>query len=318
MKRKAELAYVLCAGEGARLRPLTEFIPKPLLPLLDKPMVFHVLDALRDHGVRRFLVNVHHMAADLDRELSAYADRHGISIRSLHEARLLDTGGALRNARAELTEPFWLVNSDFLPAGFSFADMEWAHVDLATLAVAPMPEGATFNPTGVDESGKIVRVGDYFGAGGEDHHFIGVHRLEPEALEFLGDEEIFPLFTGFYDRLFSAGETIGAYRAGDVFVGDPGDFQGYRAAHDFLLKAASQASWIGPGVTGLDQVELGAACVVGKGVSLGAGARLASSILFPGVVIPAGALIDESIVASSPPGDVAGKAFIHGREVPLP
>ncbi|MBI4180296.1 nucleotidyltransferase family protein, partial [bacterium] len=151
------LAFVLCAGIGRRLRPLTLHYPKALLPLWGRPMVFYVLDALRRAGVRRFLVNLHAHPEIVQRALADYGKRHGVRFTFLLERKLLDTGGALRNARRILTEPFWLVNCDFFPEGFSFQKMERAHRRsgaIVTLAVRPKSPGEPYNPVGVDRRGR--------------------------------------------------------------------------------------------------------------------------------------------------------------------
>ncbi len=231
---KAKLAYILCAGEGKRLLPLTEFIPKPLLPLLDKPMVFYVMDALHTAGVKKIVVNLHFHARTLQKSLSLYAGKM-FEIQFLHESTLVGTGGALRNARSCLREPFFLVNADFLPVGFSFEQMEESHQGLATLAVRPMKSNELYNPVGVNEQGKIVRVNNVFGSGGKDHQFLGVHRLEPEALEYLCDEHVFPIFKGLYSRMFSSNRAIHSHICKNAFSGDLGTLSGYLEAREFLL-----------------------------------------------------------------------------------
>lgn len=231
---KAHLAYVLCAGIGKRLRPLTSRYPKALLPVAGRPMVFHVLDALRAHGIRRFLVNLHAHPDLLRRALAAYGRRHRVRFVFFHEKKLLDTGGALRNAAPFLAEPFWLVNCDFLPDGFSFAAMERTHASrhaMATLAVRRLRPGDKFNPVGVGPRGRLTRVTKVFGRGGEDRVFLGVHRLDPGAMKYLADEKIFPVFKGLYKNLFDAGAPIQTYTCRPRRSFDLGTLEGYYSAN---------------------------------------------------------------------------------------
>ena len=340
---KAKLAYILCAGEGTRLLPLTEFTPKPLLPLLDKPMVFHVMDALCIAGVKKVVVNLHSHAQTIQKSLSLYAGRKKIKVRFLHESTMLGTGGALQNARSCLNKPFFLVNTDFLPVGFSFEQMEREHDGLATLAVRAMKSGEPYNPVGVNKQGEIVRVNSVFGSGGKDHHFLGVHRLEPESLEFLRDNglsqnkidclpeaiclnkerkvsrspNVFSIFEGLYHHMFSSRQPIKTHICKNVFSGDPGTLSGYLAAHEFLLKKSGRKKWIGPGVRGLRKAKLGSGTVLGQGVCLGEGVKVSHAVIFPRVNIPPGAVIHNAIVGSTPPGSLIGRVFINGKEAPL-
>lgn len=109
------LAFVLAAGLGTRLRPLTERTPKPLLPLWGKPILQHILETLRGWGVEHVLVNVHHAPAPL-LDFLASDPVPGLRLTPLVESEILGTGGALRAAVPflpdNLESPFWLINGD--------------------------------------------------------------------------------------------------------------------------------------------------------------------------------------------------------------
>lgn len=311
---KTKLAYILCAGKGTRLRPFTEYIPKPLIPVLDQPMVFHVLDSLRKEGVRRFLVNVYHRPWSIKRALKTYAQKNRVSIRFLHEKVLLGTGGPLRNAKRYLKEPFFLVNSDFLPFGFSFSKMEKKHKGLATLAVRPMKAGEKYNPVGVDKSGKLVRVKHVYGSGGKNHQFLGVQLIEPAVLRYLDDQEVFNVFNGLYLNIYNAGRDVFTYTEKNLFTGDMGTLKGYMNVHQYLLKKNRIQNWIGKGVKGWKDARIGGNAVIGNNCEIGAGSEIRDSIIFPNVRIPAGAVIRNAIVGSTPEGDVIGKAYMNRFE----
>jgi MurNAc alpha-1-phosphate uridylyltransferase len=104
-------AMVLAAGLGVRMRPLTDTLPKPLVPVAGKALIDHVLDRLADAGVARAVVNVHYMADALQRHLAGRS-RPQIVI-SDERGLLLGTGGGVVKALPELGEaPFFLINSD--------------------------------------------------------------------------------------------------------------------------------------------------------------------------------------------------------------
>jgi N-acetyl-alpha-D-muramate 1-phosphate uridylyltransferase len=104
-------AMVLAAGFGTRMRPLTDKVPKPLVPVAGKPLIDHVLDRLADAGVARAVVNVHYMAAQIEQHL-AYRTRPQIVI-SDERGLLLGTGGGVARALPQLGHaPFFHINSD--------------------------------------------------------------------------------------------------------------------------------------------------------------------------------------------------------------
>ena len=113
MSRSPRRAMVLAAGRGERMRPITERIPKPLVPVAGKPLIDHVLDRLAEAGVETAVVNVHYLADQIERHLaSRTAPRIVISD---ERQRLLDTGGGVVHALGALgPDPFFHVNSDTL------------------------------------------------------------------------------------------------------------------------------------------------------------------------------------------------------------
>ena len=107
-------AFVLGAGLGTRLRPLTDEIPKPLLPIFQKPLITFALDHLIAAGVERFVINTHHLAAHFQ-TLFASGSYRGHPVRLVHEPDLLETGGGIKNAEAWLREaPFLVYSGDLL------------------------------------------------------------------------------------------------------------------------------------------------------------------------------------------------------------
>lgn len=101
-------AMILAAGRGERMRPLTDSTPKPLIPVAGRSMLERSMDRLQRHGVQNIVVNVHHLGGQI-------ADRVGGRARIIHEDRLLDTAGSVRNALPLLGNgPFFVLNGDGL------------------------------------------------------------------------------------------------------------------------------------------------------------------------------------------------------------
>src|SRR5256886_15079772 len=107
-------AFVLGAGLGKRLRPLTDELPKPLVPIFQKPLITFALDHLIDLGIESFIINTHRLPEAFDAEFaeSRYRDR---LIKLVNEPVLLETGGGIKNIEAELgNEPFVTYSGDVL------------------------------------------------------------------------------------------------------------------------------------------------------------------------------------------------------------
>ena len=93
------IAFILTAGLGTRLKPLTDHCPKALVPYQGKPLLAHLLERMQAFGIRHFVLNLHHFADQLQAYAADYAKEHGLQIDFSDErALLLDTGGALTHA----------------------------------------------------------------------------------------------------------------------------------------------------------------------------------------------------------------------------
>ncbi|HZS17378.1 MAG TPA: NDP-sugar synthase [Candidatus Udaeobacter sp.] len=107
-------AFVLAAGLGTRLRPLTEDLPKPLIPIFQKPLITFALDHLINTGVEKFVVNTH-KRAQLFEEFFQHNEYEGHAVRLVHEPELLETGGGIKNAEPYLDGgPFLTYSGDIL------------------------------------------------------------------------------------------------------------------------------------------------------------------------------------------------------------
>lgn len=123
-------AFVLGAGLGTRLRPLTDELAKPLMPIFQKPLITFALDHLISNGVERFVINTHHLAAPFQ-SLFAGGSYRGRPVKLVHEPVLLETGGGIKNAQQWLgDEPFVVYSGDIL-----------TDVDLETLRAAHTQSG---------------------------------------------------------------------------------------------------------------------------------------------------------------------------------
>ena len=112
MRAKIKKAMVLAAGYGTRLRPLTDRMPKPLVPVAGRPMIEYALEKLRAYGIEEVIINVSHLKEQLTAHLSAF---HHLSTKISEEVEPLETGGGLKQALPLLgSDPFFTINSDII------------------------------------------------------------------------------------------------------------------------------------------------------------------------------------------------------------
>jgi len=105
-------AMVFAAGQGLRLRPLTDRIPKALVPVAGRPMIEYPLRLLRHYGIREIIINLHHLGEQIEAYLGG-GKKFGLEIIYSREPELLDTGGGLLKAKAFLDhETFIVINTD--------------------------------------------------------------------------------------------------------------------------------------------------------------------------------------------------------------
>jgi len=184
---------VLCAGLGTRLRPLTEWLPKPAVPVCGLPLVRFALARLAAAGVRRAVVNTHHLAGPMAEAARASARAVGLDLAVSHEPVIAGTGGALREARRHLegAEEVVLWNGDVL-FDLDLSPVLAAHRAsgaLATMVLAPMPEGESYAAVEVDAAGAVRRIAGHGPGGGglSPLHFTGVHVFSPALLDAVPD-----------------------------------------------------------------------------------------------------------------------------------
>jgi mannose-1-phosphate guanylyltransferase len=208
-------AMVLCAGFGTRLRPLTDRVPKPLVPLCGLPLLRYNLALLQNAGVTDVIANVHHLAAEMEKGALAIGKDLGVEVAISREVgHILGTGGGVRKAAGMLGRgTFFLLNGDMifdveLSAALAAHRASGA---MATMVLAPYPKGASYGAVEVDASGNVRRIAGR-GAPPEPGltkmHFTGVHVLETEVLSRLPPEGESDINRTAYVRLIHEGAKV--------------------------------------------------------------------------------------------------------------
>lgn len=287
------LGVVFAAGLGTRLRPLTDRLPKPAVPLLNRPLASYSLERLAALGIRRVALNTHHLGDAVRRELAPHVPP-GVEARFVHEPTLLGTGGGLRNAVAHLGhagEPIVVMNGDIL----FWPDLEAAlalHRELdaiATVVLRPDPRARQLGALEIDEGGRVRRLlgkPDRPGEALSEHMFTGVHVLSARAIDDLPDEGC--IIRSAYRRWVDAGATVGGVVDGGAWrdLGTPAE---YLRASVELLRGELRWPSFTPHARALvhPAAQVGADAqlretVVGAEARIDPGVRLERVIVWPG------------------------------------
>lgn len=218
-------AMIFAAGLGTRLRPLTNNIPKALVPLNGIPLLELAIRRLKYYGFNEIIINVHHFA---DKIMAFLEEKNNFDIEihiSNEEKILLDTGGGLKNAAWFLKdEPFLVVNADIVTS-LNLAEMVKFHQEhsfLATLAVQTRESSRQmmFNDQNLLSGWKNHQTGEEIISRQIEnptfYSFSGIHVINPEIFELMPEEEIFPIMP-FYLSVAS-NKQIGAFdHTGDIW-----------------------------------------------------------------------------------------------------
>ena len=285
-------AVVLVGGEGTRMRPLTETVPKPLLPLMDRPSLDQVLDHLARHGVHEVVLSSPYLEDTFHPFIEA---RHGDPrIVWITEPHALGTGGAIVHALdAAGGEPFFALNGDILTdldltALRAFHEERGAAV---TIALHHVEDARAFGLVATDAGARVIEF-----------------REKPELP--VPEREIFP-------AVIERGRPVFGFLT-DAYWLDLGTPEKYLQAHFDMFEGKVHgvtypAPWVAEGA-GVDlRAHLGRWVAVGPGASVGPDARVEDSVLHGGSRVEARARITESVLAAD--AAVGEDAVVEGSVV---
>lgn len=312
-------ALVLAAGVGTRVRPISNFVPKPLFPLLDRPLILWTFETLKKLSVQSAIVNLHYMGEKIREVLGSHQD--GIEINYSHEPELLGTGGAIKRIKAQLKTcgNLLVINSDcvFLDSLKGLVESHKRHSPLATLAVAEDVE-QSYTPIYANRAGVIVGIGEEALKEYQRFMFLGAHVISFKALEIFPKKEVFGVIKEAYIPAIKSHQ-FRIWKYSGVWL-DCGTNALYLRASNFLLdnpnlwseEILSKAKVLKPGVFISDEATINSSSVLMPPVFIGKGARIEDSRVGPYVVIGRGAVIKRALLKS---GIVWQQTSIQGKNL---
>jgi mannose-1-phosphate guanylyltransferase len=271
--------FLLTAGLGTRLRPLTDWLPKPLLPVGDRPALAHILDRVRPVA-SSIVANAHHRAADLRAFLEASAPDVHVS----EEPRILGTAGGLAEASQLLGAGDVLVwNGDILAPLDPLLLLESHHAEPsreATLAIRNLPRGQ--GNVGLDRDGRIVRLRSETMTGAEEASggaFLGIHIVGGQLRATLPSEGC--LVGDIYLPALRHGRTLRAFDVGDIAWHDIGTLADYASANAAWLERGAWPSYVDSSATVAPAARVERS-IVGRGARVEGQGTLARCVVWPG------------------------------------
>lgn len=299
-------AFVLGAGLGTRLRPLTDDLPKPLVPIFQKPLITFALDHLIDIGITKFFVNTHHRPERFAETFpqATYRDHR---IQFFHEPELLETAGGIANIAESLSDgPLLVYNGDILtdlPID-RLIDNHYRAGNIVTLALR---SGGGPKHIALDVTReRIVDIRNLLGTGEpEEFVFTGMYIVERKFIELLDrgmKRSVIPHFL----ELIRRGEKLGAVVIDEGHWWDVGNREAYLQLHrdlpqlnfpsysieDAWKKPVHETAIVDP------SARLDGCSVVGKNCEVSIGVNLEDTILWPGAQIASHTWLQNCIVRS--------------------
>jgi NDP-sugar pyrophosphorylase family protein len=296
-------AFVLGAGLGTRLRPLTDDRPKPLIPIFQKPLITFALDHLIDLGVNSFIINTHKLPALFE---DAFPGRtyNGHSIELVHEPDLLETGGGIKNVESQLgAKPFITYSGDI------FTD-----INLQPLVDEHFRRGnditLALRKTGVATAvafrdGRVIDIANRYGAAG-NYDFANIAVWNPVIFSRIPPNKKVS-FIPIIAEWIGQGGKIGGVVLQDGLWFNIGSRTEYLQVHRTILEKdwnpgyAKTAGWSEPiaaSATVDPTAQVRGCSVVGADCQVGAGAILEDTILWPGAQIASRSQLQGCIVRS--------------------
>jgi mannose-1-phosphate guanylyltransferase len=285
------IAVLLVGGQGTRLLPLTEWLPKPMLPIANRPFLEHQVAHLRHHGATRVILACGYKP-------DAIRDHFGDELEYVVEDQPLGTGGAIAFAARELGETFVVCNGDIL-TDLNLTALVAFHRSrraTATIALQPVDDPSRYGLVRTTAHGEVEAFIEKPEPGQVDVNTInaGTYVMEPEVLDLVPpdvavsvEREVFPQLVG--NGLYGRAE-----RVSWIDIGTP---QSYLEAN---LAEMGPNGTVDPSAV-IDQAAEVRDSVVGPGATVGAGARVTRSVLLPGARVEPEAVVTEQVIGMDGP-----------------
>lgn len=317
-------ALILAGGKGTRLRPLTVYTPKPIVPVMNRPFLLYQIEVLAKAGIKDIVLSLSYQPDKIEDLLGDGAE-HGVRLSYVTEPSPMGTGGAYRYAADRLTETTIVLNGDILTDLDISAviDFHRKNSSQATLSLTRVEDPSAYGLVQADERFRIKRFlekpkPEEVGKNGVNTINAGIYVLEPSILELVPTDEAKSFEYDVFPAILEKGLPFFAYVMENTYWRDLGNPKSYlEAHHDFFdgkikgfemdrsavsdvatAATVDRASIIGPGCV----IKPGARVVrssIGAGVQIEEKAVIENSVIWPHARISAAAEIRDAVIGRS-------------------
>jgi len=314
----------MAGGEGTRLRPMTANQPKPLLPVVNRPIMEHVLRLLKRHGFDETIVTVQFLAS-LVRNYFGDGDELGMHLSYATEQMPLGTAGSVKNAESALRDDSFLVISGDALTDIDLGAVVRAHRErdaLVTVCLTRVQDPLEFGIVITDEQQRVERFLEKptWGQVFSDTVNTGIYVMEPEVFRSVEAQEQVDWSADVFPALLAAGAPVFGYVA-EGYWEDVGTHESYLGAHAAVLNGevdvdidgfeVAPGVWVGTGADVDPEAILKGPVCVGAYAKVEAGAELREyTVLGKNVVVKGGAFLHRAVVHDNV--FIAGQASLRG------
>ena len=303
-------AVIMSGGFGTRLRPLTCNIPKPMVPMMNKPMMQHIVDLLKKHGITEIVSTLFYQP-EIITGYFGEGTKFGIKMQYRKAEADYGTAGSVRNAADFLDERFIIISGDVLTdfdltKAIEFHEKKKAKATLVlTRATNPLAFGVVIT----DNSGKITRFlekpswGEVF----SDTINTGIYIIEPEVLKLIPYQKEFDFSKNLFPAMLEQDMGLYGYIA-EGYWRDVGNLNEYQEAHldalDDNVKLLHEGNMVGSAYVGSNTMietaveNLQGKVLIGKNCKIGKNAKIIKSVIGNDCVVEDGAVIRNSVIWS--------------------
>ena len=297
-------ALILAGGKGTRLRPLTLYTPKPIVPVVNRPFLLYQIESLRRAGISDIILSLNYQPTKIE-HLLGDGTEYGVNLRYVTEPAPMGTAGAYKYAAAEIRETTVVFNGDVL------TDLDVAEVikfhrarqAAATVVLTPVEDPSAYGLVETDDENRVARFREKPKpeelAGLTTNNInAGIYILEPDVLDLIPEGENYSFEYGVFPELLERKRNFYAYVLDGNYWRDIGTPTSYLAAHhDFL----------GGKIKNFDfdkkehfdfatAAQIDETSIVGADCVIKAGAKIINSVLGAGVHVEEKATIENSVV----------------------
>lgn len=222
---------ILAAGLGTRLRPLTDTIAKPMIPVVNKPVMEHVIELLAGQGFRDLYANIHYRADEIA-DYFGNGKRWNVDLKYSHEDVLFGTAGGLKRLESFFREDTFVVFSSDLLTNIDLKPIIAFHRKrraLATIALTRVEEPSNYGVVKLDGSGRITAFQEKpsYHEAVSNLASCGIYVFEPEILDYIPAGDFYDFGTDLFPQLFSAGLPLYGYEHDNYWL-DIGRIDNYQ------------------------------------------------------------------------------------------